>query len=48
MLYQIPKMEILKFETEDVICASVGGYHDPENPGEGESNAGNSWAPSTN
>lgn len=48
MLYQIPKMEILKIEILDVICASVGGFQDPDNPGQGQSNASDSWAPPTN
>lgn len=42
MLYQKPTMEILKFETEDVICASIGGNYDGTDGN--ESNAGNSWA----
>ena len=48
MLYQIPKLEIQKVEIIDVICASVGGYQDPDNPGQGQSDASNSWAPPMN
>ena len=44
MLYEKPKMEILKLETEDVIYTSVtDDYHDPMNPGEGQTDAGGSW-----
>lgn len=39
MLYQEPRMEILKFETADVICASVVT---PDTPEDG-SNAGGEW-----
>lgn len=31
MLYQKPEMEILKFETEDVVRTS-GTYHNPDDP----------------
>jgi hypothetical protein len=44
MLYQNPYLEIVVFETEDVICASIGGDHDPDNPGGDQSGAGGSWA----
>ena len=43
MLYQKPIMEILKFETEDVICASVGGNHDGENPDPNSSDVSGVW-----
>lgn len=41
MLYQKPKMEILKIEVADVICASVGGIYEDGN----ESQVGGSWVP---
>ena len=40
MLYQKPKMEILKFEIQDVICASIVTPDIPED----ETGAGGSWA----
>lgn len=40
MLYENPRMEILKLEVIDVICASVG---DPENPNFNGSDADGEW-----
>lgn len=40
MLYENPRMEILKIEVVDVICASVG---DPENPNFDGSDTGYEW-----
>ena len=45
MLYSEPGMEILKIEATNVICASVNGTHDGNNPGGDISNAGDSWLP---
>lgn len=43
MKYVKPEMEILKFEIEDVICASVGGTYEG---GDGnETGVSGSWAP---
>lgn len=42
MLYQEPKMEILMFETEGVICTSPGGNYDGGD-GNGSDGSG-SWA----
>lgn len=35
MKYEMPSMEIIQFETEDLIRTSGegGSYHDPDNPG---------------
>ena len=43
MLYQKPKIEIVKFETEDVICASVSGNQDIDNPGDYSEQDGVDW-----
>lgn len=40
MLYENPRMEILKLEVIDVICASVD---DPENKYNGSSDADYEW-----
>lgn len=40
MLYQEPKLEILFFPLQDVICASVG---DSENPTYGDSDGSGDW-----
>lgn len=46
MLYQEPKMEILKLVTENVICASIGETYEGE---DGNSSSGSgSWLPPTN
>ena len=45
MLYQKPDMELLYLETLDVICASVGGNHDGDNPGGEQSDVSGSWVP---
>lgn len=47
MLYQKPIMEILRFETRDVICASIDDYHDGNNPGGDQSGVSGSWIPQT-
>lgn len=40
MLYQKPEMEIIKFETEDVVRTS--GFQDPDKP-DNSNDTGNLW-----
>ena len=47
MLYEKPGMEILKIETLDVICASVGTDYYNGDDGN-NSNASGSWVQTTN
>lgn len=42
MVYMKPKMEIFESIEEDVICMSVNGNHDPNNPGD-ITDAGGDW-----
>lgn len=43
MIFEKPRMEILKFETKDVVCASVDGNHDIDDPNDYSDQEGMDW-----